>query len=282
MFGYTRQAYHQHFITTQQSLFNDQIIAEQVKHIRSLQKHCGGKKLFLMLQPFFKKHHLKIGRDALFKILKRQGLLIRKRKKNPVTTDSNHPFRKYPNLTVGLVLSKAHQLWVSDITYIPVASEYAYLSLITDAYSRKIIGFYLSEDMTARSCSQALKMAINQKPPQAATIHHSDRGMQYCSDIYTKMVLDNKMLISMTQNSDPYENAIAERVNGILKAEFFPDMFTDLVTARRAIARAVLTYNHHRLHASLDMMTPDQAHVQKGELRKHWKSRYAGKEELLQ
>lgn len=281
MFGYSRQAYHQHFITNQVNLFNDQIIAEQVKVIRSLQKNCGGKKLYLMLQPFFQKHHLKIGRDALFNILRRQGLLIRKRKRKPVTTDSNHPFRKYPNLTVDLVLNKAHQVWVSDITYIPVASEYAYLNLVTDAYSRKIIGFYLSEDMTARSCCQALKMAINQKPPQAATIHHSDRGLQYCSDIYTTMLLNNKMLISMTENSDPYENAIAERVNGILKAEFFPDMFSDVVTARRAVARAVLTYNHHRLHASLDMMTPDQAHTQKGELRKHWKSRYAGKEELL-
>lgn len=235
-----------------------------------------------MLQPFFKEHCIKIGRDGLFKILERQGLLIRKRRTNPFTTDSNHRFRKYPNLMVDLTLNKAHQLCVSDITYIAVAGEYAYLSLITDAYSRKIVGFYLSEDMTAKSCCEALKMAINQKPPQAATIHHCDRGIQYCSDVYTKMLKDNKMPISMTKNGDPYENAIAERVNGILKTELLPPMFSDVTMARREIARAVLIYNHHRLHASLDMMTPNQVHTQKGELKKHWKSRYATKKELLQ
>lgn len=263
-------------------MFNEQIIIEQVTNIRSLQKHCGGKKLHVMLQPFFKKHKIKMGRDAFFKILARQGLVLRKRRRKPCTTNSRHRFYKYPNLTPGLSLSKAHHLWVSDITYIPVAGEFAYLSLVTDAYSRKIVGFYLSEDMSAKGCCEALKMAINQKPSQAATIHHSDRGMQYCSDIYTRMLQDKKILISMTENGDPYENAIAERVNGILKTELLPQMFSDLRKARKDIAKAVLLYNNRRLHASLDMMTPDQAHRQKGELKRRWKSSFVSKKELLQ
>lgn len=246
-----------------------------------MHKRCGAKKLHLMLQPFFKKQHIKLGRDAFFRLLEYYDLLIRKRKFKPLTTDSKHFFYKYPNLTTDLRLSRAHQLWVSDITYIPVAGEFAYLSLVTDAYSRKIVGFYLSENMTANACAQALKMAINQKPPNAATIHHSDRGIQYCSNQYINMLNQHHIIISMTKNGDPYENAIAERVNGILKQEYLPPFFNDLTQARKDIAKAVLTYNHHRLHASIDMMTPDQAHTQTGTLIKTWKSRYATKKELL-
>lgn len=234
-----------------------------------------------MLQPFMQRHKIKIGRDAFFGLLEQHSLLIRKRRYRPFTTNSKHFFYKYPNLVAGLQLKRAHQLWVSDITYIPVAGEFAYLSLVTDAYSRKIVGFYLSEDMTAKACAKALQMAINQKPPKAATIHHSDRGLQYCSHEYTDLLNKHHLLISMTKNGDPYENAIAERVNGILKQEYLPEYFNNITQARTEIAKAVLTYNYHRLHASIDMMTPDQAHTQTGKLTKRWKSRYAKKEELL-
>lgn len=234
-----------------------------------------------MLQTFLKKHLIKIGRDAFFRLLEQNGLLIRKQRYRPFTTNSKHFFYKYPNLVTGLRLQRAHQLWVSDITYIPVAGEFAYLSLITDAYSRKIVGFYLSEDMTAKACAKALQMALNQKPPKAATIHHSDRGIQYCSNEYTALLHQHHIMISMTKNGDPYENAIAERVNGILKQEYLPEYFNTINQARTDIAKAVLTYNYHRLHASIDMMTPDQAHTQTGQLNKRWKSRYAKKKELL-
>lgn len=185
------------------------LILEQIQQIRKLQPRCGGRKLFVELQEFFQQQHIKMGRDAFFDVLRRNKLLVRKLKRNVYTTMSKHHFRRYPNLVKDFTPMKTHEMWVADITYIPTKHRHAYLFLITDAYSRKIVGFHLSDDMKVSSGILALKKALVQKPAEAIVIHHSDRGIQYCSAEYTNLLQKNNYIISMTQNSDPYENAIA-------------------------------------------------------------------------
>jgi putative transposase len=215
LLGFTPQAYHKHQNKTLQLHLQQGLVLNQVHRIRKLQPRCGGRKLFIELSPFFKEHNIKMGRDAFFDLLRRNRMLVRKLKRNVYTTMSKHHFRKYPNLAKEFTPIKAHELWVADITYIPTKHRHAYLFLITDAYSRKIVGFHLSYDMKVSSGIIALKKALAQKPADAIVIHHSDRGIQYCSTEYTNMLLKNNCMISMTQNRDPYENDIAERVNGI-------------------------------------------------------------------
>jgi putative transposase len=203
----------------QQDELEKELIVQEVIKIREKQKKVGTRRLLIHLEPFLDQHQLKIGRDSLFNLLAENKLLVRKRKRRiPVTTFSNHWFRKYPNLIIGMLPLAAHQLWVSDITYIRLSErEHAYLSLVTDAYSRKIVGYYLSKDLSAEGCIKALRKALAQLPEGSKLIHHSDRGCQYCSFDYVALLQDNNIRISMTQSGDPLENAIAERVNGILK-----------------------------------------------------------------
>lgn len=173
---------------------------------------------------------------------------------------------------------EAHQIWVSDITYIRYCQDqHAYLSLITDAYSRKIVGYYLSNNLTTEGCIKALKNALQQLPKGNKLIHHSDRGCQYCSFDYVALLKDNNIAISMTQSGDPLENAIAERVNGILKDELLEEAFIDLKTARESIQAAISIYNNIRLHSSIDMHTPQQAHQMNGEFKRRWKTYYCKK-----
>jgi putative transposase len=191
------------------------------------------------MQGFLSAHHFQIGRDAMFDLLSEHGLLITKRKRRGfITTLSKHRFKKYPNIIRDFIPVAPNQLWVSDITYIHLANGFAYLSLITDAYSRKIVGFFLSRDLSAQGPLNALKMALAGNPNRNGLIHHSDRGVQYCCDAYVKLLLVRKIKISMTQNGDPLENAIAERVNGILKQELLEEMFTDYQLAQKAVAIA--------------------------------------------
>ena len=192
------------------------------------QPRCGGRKLFIMLQPFFKEHNLSIGRDKFFEVLKRNKLLVRRTKRSIHTTDSKHHFYRYSNLVKGFTPLKAHELWVADITYIPLKERFAYLFLITDAYSRKIVGFHVSDDMKVNSAAVALKKALAQKPPETIVIHHSDRGIQYCSTEYVNLLQQHHAMISMTNNGDPLENAIAERINGILKTEFISSYYNTI------------------------------------------------------
>jgi transposase InsO family protein len=232
-----------------------------------------------MLQPFLLQHNLTIGRDALFELLADNKLLIRKRKcKVPRTTFSDHWLRKYPNLIIGSHIITPNALWVSDITYITMKDDFAYLSLITDAYSRMIVGFCLSKDLSAAGCVKALKMAIKQLPDGSNLIHHSDRGCQYCSTEYVEQLYGNDIAISMTQNSDPRENAIAERVNGIIKQEFLQVSYANFTQATDGVKNAIYLYNYERLHSSIDMLTPYQAHTMTGELKRHWKNYYTTKE----
>ena len=235
-----------------------------------------------MLRSFIKDHNLSIGRDMFFDLLRENGLLIRKRRgRKPRTTFSDHWYRKYENLIVGLVPTMPNQLWVSDITYIHLQDEFAYLNLMTDAYSHKVVGFYLCRDLSASGTVLALKMALKGIPKRdkmsSQLIHHSDRGLQYCCYEYVKLLQDNFINISMTQSGDPLENAVAERMNGILKCELLEEVYPDLPDAQTAIAQAISIYNHLRPHGSIDMLTPIQAHEKTGLLKRHWKNYYPKK-----
>jgi putative transposase len=210
-------------------------------------------------------------------LLSDRGLLVTKRKRRgPTTTLSKHRFKKYPNIIRDFIPTAPNQLWVSDITYIHLADGFAYLSLITDAYSHKIVGFYLSKDLSAQGSLRALKMALANNPDRFGLIHHSDRGVQYCCDVYVNLLQDkrNMIKISMTENSDPRENAIAERLNGILKQELLEEVFQSFEDAQRDVAIACSTYNHLRPHGSIDNLKPAEAHQQSGELKKRWTNYY--------
>lgn len=227
------------------------------------------------MNAFLLQHNFQIGRDAMFDLLSERGLLVRKRKRSGcITTLSKHRFKKYPNIIRDFVPSAPNQLWVNDITYIHLADGFAYLSLITDAYSRKIVGFYLSKDLSARGPLNALKIAIKTNHAITGLIHHSDRGVQYCCDTYVKLLTDEKIKISMTENGDPLENAIAERVNGILKQELLEEVFPDFITASNHVAIACSTYNHIRPHGSIDDLKPAEAHQMTGTINKRWKNYY--------
>jgi putative transposase len=274
LLGYTPQAYHkktkQHFIKE----VNEQLIIQQVHELRKEQPRCGTRKLLMMLQPFFVQHHITIGRDAFFDLLSKNKMLVRRTKRSVHTTNSKHHFRRYPNLAKDFTPLKAHELWVSDITYIPLKDRFAYLFLITDAYSRKIVGHHVSDDMKVSSAVVALKKALDQKPIETIVLHHSDRGIQYCSNEYVALLQQHHALISMTQSGDPLENAIAERVNGILKTELISSSYDDIDKAALSIARAVIIYNFKRRHSSLNYQIPNDVHQQKGPQIKRWKNYY--------
>ena len=273
LFGKTRHAYYDHQWRIQDQGLKDEIVLQHILNIRKKQNRIGTLKLHFMLQEPLQQHGMKIGRDYLFELMRTHGLHIRNRKRKAVTTNSRHWMHKYNNLIKELRINRPEQLWVSDITYIQLRKQWGYLSLITDAYSKKIMGWALRKDLSAQGCIDALHMAIaDRKYPQNKLIHHSDRGAQYCSKAYVDLLTDRNIAVSMTENGDPYENAIAERVNGILKAEF--DLYgaqTGLRETTRKIRENIQTYNQIRPHASCDYLTPEQAHVKQGELKKRWK-----------
>lgn len=239
----------------------------------------GSRKLHYMLSDTLHKHNISIGRDKLFDLLEEYGLLVRRRKrKRAITTDSNHPYRKYPNQIRELQVMRPNHLWVSDITFISLREGHCYLSLVTDAYSRKIVGYNLCPVPTREGPIKAITMALDglHGKPQAPLIHHSDRGSQYCCNEYTSLLLGKGLSISMTEKGDPYENAIAERVNGILKTEFALDRtFCNYEQASSAVENAIPVYNEQRPHASCNYLTPGQAHQQQGLLKTKWKRRAA-------
>ena len=272
--GYTPQAYHKKTKKQFIKQVNDDLVIQQVHRIRNEQPRCGTRKLLIMLQPFLQQHNIAIGRDYFFNLLAKNKMLVRKTKRSVHTTNSKHHFYRYPNLAKDFTPLKAHELWVSDITYIPLKNRFAYLFLITDAYSRKIVGHHVSDDMKVSSAVVALKKALAQKPVETIVMHHSDRGIQYCSNEYVNLLQQHHALISMTQNGDPLENAIAERVNGILKTELISSSYEDIDKAALSIARAVIIYNFKRRHSSLNWQIPADVHNQKGPQIKRWKNYY--------
>ncbi|NLR83063.1 IS3 family transposase, partial [Chitinophaga eiseniae] len=218
-------------------------VREFVHKVRKLLPQSGIKKIYSLILPDLQAHSIKMGRDKLFEWMRSYNLLITPRRKYVKTTDSNHWLNKYPNLVKGLEVVRPEQVWVSDITYVKTDEGYLYLSMITDAYSRKIVGYHIADNMETTLVSQALKMAIRGRLYDTELIHHSDRGGQYCSKEYVQIATDNSILMSMTENGDPYENALAERMNKTIKEEFFPDRpFKSKELAIKATAQAVTLY----------------------------------------
>lgn len=277
LLGMTRQAYYQHFWQQEATGIEESLVLQQVINLRKDHRVMGGRKLYEKLHPFLLDHQIKMGRDALFDLLADNKLLIKRRCRRHVTTWSKHWLRKWPNLIRGMEITRVNQLWVSDITYWKVLEHYLYISLITDAYSHKIVGYHLAETLESIETIQALTMALKQLPPSLAQslIHHSDRGVQYCSESYVKLLQDNNIQISMTENGDPLENAIAERMNGILKEEYLKHYKADnKEQATEQLGKAVKLYNEHRPHFSIGLLTPELVHSKNLQAEKLWKNYY--------
>jgi len=261
-FGITRQAYYKHLKRVKKSSVEDDIVMAKVAKIRQLMPRIGTRKLYYMLSPQLINEGLKYGRDKLFDLLRKERMLVPKKTNYIVTTRSYKRFRKHPNRISQLKIKRPEQVWVSDITYIRTRDGFLYLTLITDAYSKKIVGYHLADNMRTENNIEALKMALrNRRYPSRKLIHHSDRGFQYCSVDYTKLLTKNKIKISMTTKYDPYENAVAERVNGILKGEFLiSDSRIPTEDAKMIIDQTIMIYNQLRPHISCEYLTPEQAH----------------------
>lgn len=279
LLGITRQAWYQHFWRTEAITIEQGLVLKQVQSIRENHRHMGGRKLYEKLQPFMLDHQIKMGRDALFDLLSANGLLVRKKARRVYTTQSSHWLRKYPNLVMEFIPEGPNQLWVSDITYWKTKAGYVYVSFITDAWSHKVVGHQVAETLEAIETIAALKMAIETLKGQShGLIHHSDRGIQYCSAPYVKLLQDNRIQISMTQNGDPRENAIAERINGIMKQEYLDDHeVRDIEEAKEILDRAIDLYNTDRPHMSIGNLTPDNVHFNYLKTEKLWKNYYSTK-----
>jgi transposase InsO family protein len=279
LLGLTRQSYYQHFWQQEQLVFEDELVISEVLKIRKNHRHMGCRKLYELLQPFLLEHQIKMGRDRLFDVLSANYLLVRRRKKQTITTNSFHRFKKYPNLIKNFVPSSPNQLWVSDITYWRIKNGFLYISFITDAYSKKIVGYHLGDSLQTSETIQALEMAVSnlseQDKKSLQLIHHSDRGTQYCSNEYVKLLESNNIGISMTENGDPLENAIAERVNGIIKEEYLNDYQIDnLEEAKELLDAVIQLYNNERPHMSIGNLTPNQVHQNNLKTEKLWKNYY--------
>jgi transposase InsO family protein len=252
----------------------EELIIQQLLGYRQLQPRIGGRKLFFLTIPFMKLHGIDMGRDTFFRMLGKYNMLNKRYRGKPKTTDSGHWMKKHPNLIKELVPTKPDQLWVSDITYLELCDRDAFLSLVTDAYSRKIVGFHVSNSLKAEGCVQALQMAVGGRKKLDGLIHHSDRGSQYCCGDYVDILKDCQINISMTQSGNPRDNAIAERVNGILKMELLDSVFTDLDAAKDGVTKAINIYNYLRPHSSISMLTPALAHSKILKMKRMWKNYY--------
>jgi len=271
LFGLTRQAVYSHIKLSYIKGFQNKLVLNLVDKIRVHHPKMGTRKLYNIMKPQLINWNINIGRDKLFNLLKVNGLLVKRKKRRYITTDSNHPYRKYENLIVDFIPYQANQLWVSDITYLKVEQQFYYLFLLTDAYSRKICGYKLSDNMEACNAVDCLQMGIDNANSTRGLIHHSDRGIQYCSHEYVKLLQDNKLRISMTQDGNPTDNSIAERINGILKQEYlFMEKYKNYEELKKEVDKAVYKYNELRPHLSCDMLTPLEAHSKIGKLNRKW------------
>ena len=274
LFGKSRNAWYDSQRKTEKDILTRDIVLQEVNKLRNDLPGIGTRKLHYLLQNILLEHNIAVGRDYLFDLLAANGLLVARRRRRFITTDSNHWMKKYDNLIIMEQICRPEQAWVSDITYLRLNRTFVYLSLITDAYSRQIMGYHLHNDLSTEGCLQALKMAIEKRNTQDLPLmHHSDRGSQYCSKAYVDVLKNNNIAISMTKNGDPYENAMAERVNGILKTEFSIDRNTGSFESLKVkLDKVISSYNTIRPHASLGYLTPVQAHKKLGELNKNWKN----------
>lgn len=262
LIGINRQSYYRAKKKTE--LWQERVsqVLDLVKEVRIKMPKLGVKKLYHILKVPLQS--LRVGRDRLFDILRANRLLIKVKRQYHVTTDSHHRFKKHKNLVEYLRVKRPEQVLVSDITYIGNRDNPIYLALVTDAYSKKIMGYNVSESLGAKGALSALKMAIkNRLYPKKELIHHSDRGIQYCCDIYQKALSRKNIRCSMTEKYDPYQNAVAERINGILKQEFIGDFKSKDITVMESLVKnSIGIYNNYRPHFSNHMHTPQTMHLQ--------------------
>jgi transposase InsO family protein len=288
VFGVSKQAYYAQLKTNTKECLKEKVVVDLVVKERAIWKKGSGRNLHKCLEKEFEKHQLSIGRDKFFTILRNNGLLIKHRNNKARTTQSYHFFNKYKNFVpYNYICTRANEVWVSDITYIWLQKErhFCYLSMITDMYSRKIVGYCVHENLSVEGCVIALKMALKQRANKVEKlIHHSDRGVQYCCDAYVKLLQKNEVQISMTQTGDPKENAIAERVNKTIKGEFTTEQqinYKDVEIAKSEVKNIIDYYNKKRPHRSVEMLTPNVAHLQTGELKRKWKTIYKNNENIV-
>jgi len=257
----TRQAYYKGLKQSEKESLQGELIIELVQQIRRSNKKMGGKKLYHLLQADIHRIDGSMGRDKFFDLLRQWGLLVKRRRKYAQTTQSFHRFRVYKNKLLDFEPVRAHQVWVCDITYIRVKSGFVYLFLLTDAYSRKIVGWDLSDSLGLAGALRSLSMAIKQCPSPGGLIHHSDRGFQYCSNEYVGRLKTKNIQISMAEAGNCYENAMAERMNGILKGEYgLDETFSNEKQATQAVREGIKAYNEQRPHWSLGLKIPAEVH----------------------
>ena len=263
--GYSRQSYYKQQYDKSEKVKTLQQVRQMVCQRRKLLPKLGTRKLHLLLKDELHDKRIKLGRDKLFALLRQEDLLIQRRKRYIQTTNSRHWLRKYPNLIHDEKPNAPEQIWVSDITYMKTTEGYCYLSMVTDAFSRKIMGYDVSTSLDAEHARKALRMALaNRSYPNRSIIHHSDRGLQYCSSEYVRLAHKHNIRMSMTENSDPYENALAERMNRTIKEEFcLGQELPSAEFAIRAIEQAVGLYNSYRPHLALKGLTPNVVHKNK-------------------
>lgn len=244
---------------------DEEAIVELVMRERALQPRLGGRKLLVLLRAELEEMDIRIGRDRFFQVLRRAGLLLERKGRGARTTDSRHAFRTYGNLYRETRITGPHQAWVSDLTYVRTDEGFLYLSLISDAHSRKVVGWAAERTLEAVGSVRALRMALGQLPAGARPLHHSDRGVQYCCWDYVELLESKGLSISMTEEQHCYENAQAERLNGILKAEYgLGGTFRTRGQAKHAAAQAVQLYNERRPHTALGYRTPQAVHRDAG------------------
>lgn len=262
LFERSRQSWYEVHVRKDTSLLQQELVLSWVKQIRTFLPRLGCVKLLHILEQNFQDHHIKMGRDAFSSLLKEHNMLIQSKRRYVVTTNSYHHFKKWSDLVNRTQAGKPEQIWVSDITYLRITTGFIYLFLITDAYSHKIVGYHLSQTMKASGCVSALNKAISLRSyPDRSLIHHSDRGIQYCCDAYVSLLKRHRIQISMTQSGSPYDNAIAERINGILKSEFgLNSVFQSYTTAVATTCRAIARYNCLRPHLSCQLVSPQLKH----------------------
>lgn len=260
LFGISRQAVYQSRNRAQERALKLEGIKPLVQTVRMRMPRIGTRKLYYLLKEEFVCREIKLGRDGLFDYLRRENLLIKPKKNYTKTTDSKHWLKKYPNLFKERKAIRSEEVFVSDITYIKSKDRTHYLSLVTDAYSRKIMGYHLSNGMGSEEVVQALKMAVKNRKSNEDLIHHSDRGLQYCSAIYQNELKQGNIKASMTDGYDCYQNALAERINGILKNEFLIYECKNEIELNQLIKESIDTYNNERPHLSLNFKTPNFIH----------------------
>ena len=277
-FGYSKQSYYKQSKCTEQGTLKEEVIVGLIKKKREIWKRGSGRNLHQSLQKEFKTHDIKIGRDKFFDLLRNNHLLIKSKRSRTKTTCSYHHFNRYKNLIENTMPARANEVWVADITYLWLKPQdkFCYLSIITDLYSRKIVGHCVHETLNVKGCINALKQALKIRKDKTQTlIHHSDRGVQYCCHAYVKLLQKHQVQISMTQTGDPLENAVAERIHKTIKEEFTNDRqinFCNIEEAKTEIEKFIGFYNQHRPHRSVQWLTPNEAYQCTGALRRVWKT----------